>query len=382
MYFVEIIFKNLRHRPVRTLLTVLGLAVAVMAMTSLWSIAWGYAASANDFYAKRGVDIVVVRAGVANRLTSSLQIELAPRIKEVPGVANVDVSITDMVSLGEANLIGIPLRGLQSDGFAAKQLTLGVGEPLAASDRRVVLVGRGIADALGKKAGDTIHIEDQDFHIKGIIEPTNPFDSNSVVATLADVQQLMGRQGVVSEVQVQVEPSVNNEDALRGVCRDIENLRDAAGQPLGLKAQPTRQFVSGATESQLGTSLAWAVTVIVFALSLVGMLNTMLMSVSERTRELGVLRAIGWRRRRLLRMILGESVLLGVAGAIVGAAAAAMLVRVLAGWSRTSLFVPANIDFTAMCVGFLGAIGAGFAGSVYPALRAASVPPVESLRHE
>lgn len=382
MHFVEIIIKNLRHRPVRTLLTVLGLAVAVMAMTSLWSIAWGYAASANDFYAKRGVDIVVVRAGVANRLTSSLHVELAPRIGEVPGVANVDVSLTDMVSLGEADLIGIPLRGLRSDGFAAQQLTLGVGEPLAAGDRKTVLIGRGIADALGKKEGDTIRIEDQNFYIKGVIEPTNPFDSISVVAPLADVQELMGRRGVVSEVQVQVEPSVKDQDALRGVCRDIEKLRESGGQLLGLKAQPTRQFVSGATESQLGTSLAWAVTVVVFALSLVGMLNTMLMSVSERTRELGVLRAIGWRRRRLVRMILGESVLLGVAGAIVGAAAATILVRGLAGWSRTSLFVPANIDVTAMYVGFLGAIGAGFVGSVYPALRAASVPPVESLRHE
>lgn len=382
MHFVEIIFKNLRRRPVRTLLTVLGLAVAVMAMTSLWSIAWGYAASANDFYAKRGVDIVVVRAGVANRLTSSLQVELTQRIKEVPGVANVDVSLTDMVSLGEADLIGIPLRGLRSDGFAAQQLALGAGEPLAAGDRKMVLIGRGIADALGKKAGNTIRIEDQDFHIKGVVEPTNPFDSNSVVAPLEDVQELMGRQGVVSEVQVQVAQSVSSEDALQGVCRDIENLRDGAGQPLGLKAQPTRQFVNGATESQLGTSLAWAVTVIVFALSLVGMLNTMLMSVSERTRELGVLRAIGWRRQRLVRMILGESVLLGAAGAVVGAAAAALLVRGLAEWSRTSLFVPSNIDITAMCVGFLGAIGAGFVGSVYPALRAASVPPVESLRHE
>ncbi len=162
----------------------------------------------------------------------------------------------------------------------------------------------------------------------------------------------------------------------------IEELRDTAGEPLGLKAQPTRQFVNGATEAQLGTSLAWAVTAIVFALSLVGMLNTMLMSVSERMRELGVLRAIGWRPRRLVRMILGESVLLGLGGALGGIAAAAVLVKVLALWSRTSLFVPANVDVVALCLGMAGAVAAAVVGSMYPAIRAGSVPPVESLRHE
>lgn len=382
MHFVEIIFKNLGRRPVRTLLTMLGLAVAVMAMTALWSIAWGYAASASDFYAKRGIDIVVVRAGVANRLTSRLNAELAARLREVPGVADVDVSLTDMVTLGDADLIGIPLRGLKSDGFTIRQLSLGAGEPLAAGDKRLVLIGRGIADALGTKTGDTIHVEDQDFRVKGIIEPSNPFDSNSLVAPLAEVQDLMGSAGVVSEVQVQVEPAVRDETALREKCRMIEELRDTAGEPLGLKAQPTRQFVNGATEAQLGTSLAWAVTAIVFALSLVGMLNTMLMSVSERMRELGVLRAIGWRPRRLVRMILGESVLLGLGGALGGIAAAAVLVKVLALWSRTSLFVPANVDVVALCLGMSGAVAAAVVGSMYPAIRAGSVPPVESLRHE
>ncbi|MCC7085848.1 MAG: ABC transporter permease [Pirellulales bacterium] len=106
------------------------------------------------------------------------------------------------------------------------------------------------------------------------------------------------------------------------VCRSIEDLTDAQQHPLGLKTQPTHQFVNGATEAKLGSSLAWAVSAIVLALSLVGVLNTMLKSVSERTREFGVLRAIGWRRSRMVRMVLGESMMLGVAGAILGGGAA------------------------------------------------------------
>src|SRR5206468_484429 len=83
MLFSQVIVKNLRRRWARTALTILGLAVAVTATTTLWNIAWGYADSAKEFYSDRGVDIVVVRAGVANRLTSSLRSDLATRLKAV-----------------------------------------------------------------------------------------------------------------------------------------------------------------------------------------------------------------------------------------------------------------------------------------------------------
>src|SRR3954471_22438931 len=116
MLFYEVIVKNLRRRWARTLLTVLGLAVAVTATTTLWNIAWGYADSAKEFYADRGVDIVVVRAGVANRLTSSLRSDFGNRFKNVAGVEDVDGSLTEMVSVGKTMLIGIPMRGLAPDG--------------------------------------------------------------------------------------------------------------------------------------------------------------------------------------------------------------------------------------------------------------------------
>lgn len=381
MLFVDLILKNLRHRPLRTVLTVCGLGVAVMAMATLWSVAWGYANSAKEFYSARGVDIVVVRAGVSNRLTSSLRAELAERLKAIAGVAQVDGSLTDMVSLADANLLGIPLRGLSRDGLAMRQLSPAEGRALAKDERGAVLLGRGIADALNKHPGDSLRVEDKEFRVAGVIAADNPFDSNSVIATLADVQELMGRPGIVSEFQIQVAATIQNEDASRGVCREIESLT-LAGQPLGLKALPTHQFVDGATEAKLGSSLAWAVSAIVVALSLVGMLNTMLMSVSERTREFGVLRAIGWKPARMVRMIIGESMVIGVAGALFGGLAAWVLIRLLSSWGRTSLLVPERLTISALWPAIVGAVLAAIIGSLYPAVRAAGVPPVESLRHE
>src|SRR5215210_6276969 len=144
MLFSEVIVKNLRRRWARTVLTILGLAVAVTATTTLWSIAWGYADSAKEFYSDRGVDIVVVRAGVANRLTSSLRLNLANRIKTLPGIEDVDGSLTEMVSIGNAILIGIPMRGLIPGGFTIESLPIGHGRALQPHDHGVVLIGNAI----------------------------------------------------------------------------------------------------------------------------------------------------------------------------------------------------------------------------------------------
>jgi putative ABC transport system permease protein len=192
----------------------------------------------------------------------------------------------------------------------------------------------------------------------------------------------MGRTGIISEFQVRAAKNIRNDAALRDLCSAIEALQDDQHQPLGLKAQPTHQFVSNATEAKLGAASAWAITAIVVVLSFASILNTMLMSVIERTQELGILRAVGWRRSRVLRMILGESAAISFAGAILGSVLSWIMVRILSEWSRTALLVPATISTAALIPGFLVAIVAGIAGALYPAIHAASVPPVESLRYE
>jgi putative ABC transport system permease protein len=112
------------------------------------------------------------------------------------------------------------------------------------------------------------------------------------------------------------------------------------------------------------------------------MLNTMLMSVVERTREIGVLRAIGWSRRRVMRMVLGESLIISLISATIGMAAAWALIQFLSRWPTTSLLVPPDLSVAAFTIGFAAVIVAGVAGTFYPAFHAASIPPTEALRHE
>jgi putative ABC transport system permease protein len=110
------------------------------------------------------------------------------------------------------------------------------------------------------------------------------------------------------------------------------------------------------------------------------MLNTMLMSVLERTRELGILRAIGWTRGRVIRLILGESLVIGLAGSIVGALFAAVFLQFLAAWSFTRNIVQPGLSLSAVVSAVAIMLAAALAGSCYPAYRGASVSPTEALR--
>ena len=104
-----------------------------------------------------------------------------------------------------------------------------------------------------------------------------------------------------------MKPAYAGESNIRLLCKKIESLRDDRGRSLGFRTLSTRQFVDTDTETRLASAMAWGTTVIVVVLSLVGMLNTMLMSVIERTQELGVIGPSAGRDWRVVKLILGES---------------------------------------------------------------------------
>lgn len=382
MRFADFIWKNLSERLARTVLTIVGLAIAVAAITTLWDTAWGYGDASRDYYSQRDVDLVVVRAGVSNRSTSRMGFEVGQRLASVKGVARVDGVLTEMVTLGRANLIGIPLRGYAPGSPQLDRMEMISGRRLASNDDNAVVLGRAIAASLGNRDTQSIAIEGKLFEVAGVFSADNPFDSNCVVAQLADVQKLMDRPNVVSEYQVAVVSAEKGENELRDICRQIESLVNDMRQPLGLKAQPTHDFVSSATEMKLGKAMAWATTTIVMTLSVMGMLNTMFMSVLDRRRELGILRAVGWTQLQIIRLIVGESVAISLVAAVVGSLGAWCAIQFFSHWQTTALLVPEKLSLTAIGLGFTAAIVTGVTGTLYPALHAASVPPIESLRHE
>ena len=128
--------------------------------------------------------------------------------------------------------------------------------------------------------------------------------------------------------------------------------------------------------------MAWLTSAVAVLIGGFGMLNTMLMSVLERVGEIGVLRAIGWRKSRVVRMVLGEALLLSLAGAALGAAGAVGLTRWLSTFPAVGGLIAGNIAPVVLGEGFAVALALALLGGVYPAYRAARLLPTEALRHE
>ncbi|MCE9529793.1 MAG: ABC transporter permease [Planctomycetes bacterium] len=382
MWFITLVLKNLWRRKVRSILTCTSMAIAVCAVVAMLGTAEGYERSFTDLYEARGVDLVIVRAGITQRIASNLSESLAPRFREVAGVRAVEPTLIDLVTFEKAQLTAVYIFGLRPNGLILEDGKMLEGRQLTPNDHRKVTMGIMLARNLGKKLGDEVEIEGENFEIVGIFDSYNMLESNGAVVPLKELQALMGRHGQVTTFLIFLEPSPNKVESVERIRQQIEDLRDERGQSLRLSVQPTKDHVKSTFETQLLKGLAWASSTIALIIGLVSMLNTMMMSISERLREIATLRAIGWRKSRVIRMIVLESLVLSIIGSFLGVLFAIPLIHFLGNYNVTSNVVDKTIELKGLLKGMSLGIVAGSLGSLYPAWIASRYSPAQALRHE
>ncbi|MFO0908882.1 MAG: ABC transporter permease [Isosphaeraceae bacterium] len=373
MRFSTLILRNLMRRGVRTALTVLGLCVGVSAVVSLLGISWGFEHSFMTIYETKGIDLVIVKARV-DRLTSNLDESLEGKIAAVAGVEGVVGSLTEVVSFEDANLVSVLVNGWRPGSRLFRGIRVLEGRSIGDGAKKEAMLGRVLALNLKKKTGDPLQVAGEPFTVVGIYESDSLFENGGLIVPLKELQRMMGREGDVSGFVV----SAKERD-----LKQVEALgkRIEAAVP-GVAAVPARDFVQGDNQIRLVKAMAWATSVIAMVLGSVGVLNTMLMTVFERTREIGILRALGWRRTRVLSLVLGEATLLGLSGAVLGSVLGYVGVKLLALSPMASIFINANLPWSVLGIGILLGLALSLAGGLYPALHAASLDPTEALRHE
>ena len=367
------IARNLSRRGVRTTLTIVGLAVGVSAVVSLLGIAWGFERSFMAIYESKGIDLIVVKAGSGDPLTSNLDIGLVDKIKAVPGVKDAAGSLTDLVSFEEANLPRVITNGWMPGDPLFKGIRVLEGQTLKNGEPQTVMLGRVLAMNLQKKVGDPITLMEEPFKVVGVYESGSPFENGGLIVPLKTLQRLMLRD-FVSGIVVSVDAT--DPAKIKAIGKDIER---AVG---GVAAAPARDFVQGDNQIRLVNTMAWATTIIAMILGSVGVLNTMLMTVFERTREIGILRALGWRRNRVLALILGEAAAQGVIGSTLGVALGYLSVKAFSRSSTASLFISSDLSPAALGLGLLMGLALSLIGGFYPAFRASRLEPSEAIRHD
>jgi putative ABC transport system permease protein len=374
MRFITLIGKNVLNRPVRTALTALGLSVAIAAVMILVGISWNFERSFMAIYRSKGIDLVVVHAGSSNQLSSSLDVRLADRLRQIDGVADVAPTLVDTVAFEDKNLASVLVDGWEPESLLFRGIRILSGRTLARNDDRSALLGRVLALNLDKKAGDSLDISGEKFQVVGIFESDSLFENGAVIVPIKTLQKMMGREGQATGLVI----AANSSDraAIDALRRRIE-----ATVP-GVAATPARDYVVADTQIRLAKGMAWTTAVVAMILGAVGMLNTMLMSIFERTREIGILRSVGWRRSRVLALILGEALAIALAGTVLGSILAVLGLRAMMLSPTARGFIEPNIPPDVLGIALLMGVGLSLLGGLYPAARAASLEPTEALRHE
>lgn len=383
MNLPTIVIRNIARRKTRSLLTIVGLGAAIAAVVALVGIATGFQDEMAKLYGQRGVDLVVQTKGGAQQLNNGIDQKLRYDIEkiEVDGkqvVTEVVGGLMDVVSFEKEELYTVIVNGWPLDCRQFRELEYIEGRRLEAGEKNKANIGHVLAQNLGKKVGDKIELYAEEFEVVGIFKSFSVYENGCVVVLLDELQRLMDRPGQVTGFLVDVAPVDDDPGATQERITAVSQKIEALSSKLNVTR--TQDFVENVEQIKLGRSMAWIVSAIAVFIGSIGVLNTMVMSVIERTREIGTLRAIGWKRQRVMRMILWESVILSLGGAVLGVILAILLMRALSNLSWTSGLIAGSTSPGVIFQGVAIAVLVGVLGAIYPAYRAAGLSPMEALR--
>ncbi len=386
--------KNIFRNKSRSILAVIGIAIGVAAVVGLGLITDDLTQSTESALTAGAADFSVINStnspsgsGGGGGFGNDQLINQAAvgQIQQVKGVSSAVGELRTSTNLGNStssnsssssgfganfrsmtNIIGIDSSDLSMDDIAITNGT-------AFSNANQVIIGQDAAQRLNKTVGSTITISNKTFTVSGIYETGNFMDDRGIVMSLPALQNLTGNTGQVSLILVKAsngtDPTALASTIQQNYANDLSTSTSLSGN---------NRMNNGL---QVISSGAWAVSLLAILIGGIIVIVTMMKAVSERTREIGVLRAIGWTQRRILGMIIGEALVLSLIAIVVGLLLAVGIVELI---SLTHLLRGINPSFSLLLIlkGIGVALFLGIIGGIYPAYRASRLSPTEALRYE
>jgi putative ABC transport system permease protein len=386
------LLRDLGRRRLRTTLTILGITIGIWALVVFGSMANKINAivdGGSQFYADK---VTVAAGGSGLEQGQPMDIALADVVADVDGVDVVvptigmpmDDEMTGM-SMGMEYISGQV--GGADEGRETFELSLAAGRQLTAADEGtlVTVLGSDLARQFDAQVGDTVTFRDRAFEVVGILEPTLTMPDTSAMVPLAAGQEMF-----IEMIPPMLAGDLDPAALATGLTVYPEPGVDPAVVADAIRAaDPDLAVLTGADfEEQIGSATAIfnailvGIALISLAVGGLSVINTMAMSVAERTREIGIKRAIGGSRTRIISELVAESALIGFLGGVIGLAGGAAVALIGNELGRESGFLLFLLTpWTAITAVAFSTILGAIAGLV-PALHAARLDPVAALRYE
>ncbi len=370
MTFFTIVFRGLMRRPVRTGLTLVGISIGIAAVVALVGISRGFEQSWSQGMKARGTDIVVSNMGSA-LAPKPFAAAVRDRVAAIPQVAATCGIFVDLTSVEDSSMMIVSSR--EWGGFSWQNLKIVAGRlPNDALEPAVVL-GTNAAEVLGKKVGDPIQIEAKELTVVGIVDGGALVENGSVILSLPLYQEISGNDGKINIIDVRATPGMSEGD-LQQLCARINTAAPEA------RALPAGDNIGKSQAYKFISAMSWGTSLLAVIVGVLGVMNTMLMTVFERKQEICILLAIGWKRGRIIRMILLESALLGLLGGIFGVLIGIGGVKVMERLPAINGLLEPDLSPQLMLVSVGIAVVVGVASGIYPAWRSSRLAPSMAMQ--
>lgn len=369
MSFLKFILKNPFRRKNSAILAIVGIAIGIVVIVALGGITDGLIDTFEETIHAGGADFSISgkETGDSAYGTNTIDANWTEKIANVSGVDKAYAIYVVLTSVGDDYMN--TLIGIDPSGSELADISIKDGRMFEDNTSEAIL-GEIYADDNNYSVGDNIVINGEDFEVVGIYQTGDQNMAGGVFTSISKVGELMDDEDSISNIYVKVNKGEDPQtvadriDAMYG-----ENITTVTSvMEMGQMADMLNMLQAS----------TWAISLLAIVVGGLGIINTMLMSVFERTREIGVLKAVGWSNKKILTMIVGESLVITLVSAIIGSLIGFGVCTLLGPqMGITPLFSP-KIFIQAFSI----AIVVGIIGGLYPAIKAVKLPPTEALRYE
>ncbi len=383
------ILRDIFRRKLRALLTISGITIGVFALVMLGSVAESMnlmVEGGKEYYAEKVM--VSDDSGTGSMSVTPMSISMIDELESVEGVTRASASLSLLLDDLSAVQMGMPSliigRDLRDRGYETFPMTLASGRDLEPGERGVVVVGSDLVSPLGAEVGGEVEMRGETFRVVGILGKTLTTPDSSAYIPLADAQEMFAR-----ELTAPVREAIDVGDLATGLIvfhADGVNA-DELAERIEREVADVRAVGPAAFEDRI-VGMMGIFNAVIFGVGLIALLvgglsviNTMTMAVAERTREIGVRKAIGASNSAIMRRFLAESALIALLGGVLGVAFGAGTIAVLEapGSAMAGMFLLTG-RLAGGSVAF--ALALGVLAGLWPAWHAARLAPVEALRYE